>query len=40
MFGNGFVEVDNLTHVAKMLKAVRRVRGITHLERREAPTPT
>ncbi len=38
VFGNVFVEVDNLTHLAKVLKAVRRVRGVTHVERREAPT--
>jgi GTP pyrophosphokinase len=39
VFGNVFVEVDNLTHLAKVLKAVRRVRGVTHVERREAPAP-
>jgi GTP pyrophosphokinase len=39
VFGNVFVEVDNLTHLAKVLKAMRRVRGVTHVERREAPTP-
>jgi GTP pyrophosphokinase len=39
VFGNVFVEVDNLTHLAKVLKAIRRVRGVTHVERREAPTP-
>jgi GTP pyrophosphokinase len=39
VFGNVFVEVDNLTHLAKVLKAVRRVRGVTHVERREAPSP-
>jgi GTP pyrophosphokinase len=38
VFGNVFVEVDNLTHLAKVLKAVRRVRSVTHVERREAPT--
>ncbi|MGH7629686.1 MAG: RelA/SpoT family protein [Gemmatimonadales bacterium] len=38
VFGNVFVEVDNLTHLAKVLKAVRRVRGVTHVERREAPS--
>jgi GTP diphosphokinase / guanosine-3',5'-bis(diphosphate) 3'-diphosphatase len=37
VFGNVFVEVDNLTHLAKVLKAMRRVRGVTHVERREAP---
>jgi GTP pyrophosphokinase len=39
VFGNVFVEVDNLTHLAKVLKAVRRVRGVTHVERREVPAP-
>ena len=39
VFGNVFVEVDNLTHLAKVLKAIRRVRGVTHVERREAPSP-
>ena len=38
VFGNVFVEVDNLTHLAKVLKAIRRVRGVTHVERREAPS--
>ncbi len=36
-FGTIFVEVDNLTHLAKVLKAVRRVKGVTEVERREAP---
>ena len=36
VFGNIFVEVDNLTHLAKVLKAVRRVKGVTEIERREA----
>jgi len=40
VFGNVFVEVDNLTHLAKVLKAIRRVRGVTHVERREAPAAT
>ncbi len=38
VFGNIFVEVDNLTHLAKVLKAVRRVKGVTEIERREAPS--
>lgn len=38
-FGTIFVEVDNLTHLAKVLKAVRRVKGVTEIERREAPSP-
>jgi GTP pyrophosphokinase len=39
VFGNVFVEVDNLTHLAKVLKAVRRVKGVTEIERREAQAP-
>ena len=37
VFGTIFVEVDNLPHLAKVLKAVRRVKGVTEIERREAP---
>ena len=36
-FGTVYVEVDNLPHLAKVLKAVRRVKGVTEVERREAP---
>lgn len=36
-FGTIFVEVDNLPHLAKVLKAVRRVKGVLEVERREAP---
>ena len=36
-FGTIFVEVDNLPHLAKVLKAVRKVKGVTEVERREAP---
>ena len=36
-FGTIYVEVDNLPHLAKVLKAVRRVKGVTEVERREAP---
>ena len=39
VFGTIFVEVDNLPHLAKVLKAVRRVKGVTEIERREAPPP-
>src|SRR5687768_8704120 len=39
VFGNVFVEVDNLTHLAKVLKAVRRVKGVSEIERREAQAP-
>ncbi|HET9293479.1 MAG TPA: bifunctional (p)ppGpp synthetase/guanosine-3',5'-bis(diphosphate) 3'-pyrophosphohydrolase [Gemmatimonadales bacterium] len=37
VFGTVFVEVDNLSHLAKVLKAVRRVKGVSEVERREAP---
>jgi len=35
VFGTIFVEVDNLPHLAKVLKAVRRVKGVSTVERRE-----
>ncbi|MDZ4672953.1 MAG: bifunctional (p)ppGpp synthetase/guanosine-3',5'-bis(diphosphate) 3'-pyrophosphohydrolase [Gemmatimonadota bacterium] len=38
-FGTIFVEVDNLNHLAKVLKAIRKVKGVTEVERREAPDP-
>ena len=37
VFGNIFVEVDNLPHLGKVLKAVRKVKGVTEIERRETP---
>jgi GTP pyrophosphokinase len=37
VFGTIFVEVDNLPHLGKVMKAVRRVKGVTEIERREAP---
>ena len=37
VFGTVFVEVDNIGHLAKVLKAVRRVKGVVDVERREAP---
>ncbi len=39
VFGTIFVEVDNLPHLGKVLKAVRKVKGVTDVERREAPSP-
>jgi GTP pyrophosphokinase len=36
-FGTLFVEVDNLTHLAKVLRAIRRVKGVVSVDRREAP---
>jgi GTP pyrophosphokinase len=37
VFGSIFVEVDNLSHLAKVLKAIKRVKGVTEVERREVP---
>ncbi|MGE3618434.1 MAG: bifunctional (p)ppGpp synthetase/guanosine-3',5'-bis(diphosphate) 3'-pyrophosphohydrolase, partial [Gemmatimonadales bacterium] len=37
-FGTIFVEVDNLTHLAKVLRAVRRVKGVVSVDRRELPS--
>ena len=37
-FGTVFVEVDNLPHLAKVLKAIRRVKGVTGVDRREVAT--
>jgi GTP pyrophosphokinase len=34
-FGTVLVEVDNLPHLGKVLKAVRRVKGVTSVDRRE-----
>jgi guanosine-3',5'-bis(diphosphate) 3'-pyrophosphohydrolase len=39
VFGTIFVEVDNLPHLGKVLKAVRKVKGVTDIERRDSPTP-
>ncbi len=35
MFGSIFVEVDNLPHLAKVMKAIRKVKGVAEVERRE-----
>ncbi len=40
VFGTIFIEVDNLPHLGKVLKAVRKVKGVSEVERREAPSPT
>ncbi|MDQ3138639.1 MAG: RelA/SpoT family protein, partial [Gemmatimonadota bacterium] len=37
VFGTIFVEVDNLPHLGKVLKSVRKVKGVTEIERRDAP---
>ncbi len=36
-FGTLFVEVDNLTHLAKVLRVIRRVKGVVSVDRREIP---
>jgi GTP pyrophosphokinase len=38
VFGSVFVEVDNRTHLAKVIKAIRKVKGVTDVERRESPS--
>jgi len=37
VFGTIFVEVYNLPHLGKVLKAVRKVKGVTDIERRDSP---
>ena len=36
VFSTIVVEVDNRIHLAKVIKVIRKVRGITDVERREA----
>ncbi|HVX87892.1 MAG TPA: ACT domain-containing protein, partial [Gemmatimonadales bacterium] len=36
MFGSVTLEVDNLPHLTRVLKAMRRVKGVAEVERREA----
>jgi len=36
--GAALVEVENLSHLQKVMKAVRRVKGIVEVQRREAVT--
>ena len=40
VFGSLLVEVENQTHLNKVLRTVRRVKGVTEVARREAGTPT
>jgi GTP pyrophosphokinase len=40
VFSTIVVEVDNRTHLAKVIKTIRKVKGITDVERREGPTPS
>jgi GTP pyrophosphokinase len=39
VFSTILVEVDHRAHLAKVIKAIRKVKGITEVERREAPAP-
>jgi GTP pyrophosphokinase len=34
-FGTVFVEVDNLPHLAKVIKAIKKVKGVASVDRRE-----
>ncbi len=36
MFGSVFVEVENDTHLAKVIRAMRRVKGVSSVDRRDA----
>ncbi|HEX3928561.1 MAG TPA: ACT domain-containing protein, partial [Gemmatimonadales bacterium] len=37
VFGTIFVEVDNLPHLGKVVRAIRKVKGVATVERREVP---
>ena len=39
VFGSVLVEVENQTHLNKVLRAIRRVKGVTEVSRREASPP-
>jgi len=39
VFSTIVVEVDNRTHLAKVIKTIRKVKGITDVERRDVPAP-
>jgi hypothetical protein len=36
MFGSIFVEVENQSHLAKVVRALRKVTGVESVERQEA----
>ena len=40
VFGHLLVEVENHTHLNKVLRAVRRVKGVTEIARRDAGVHT
>jgi GTP pyrophosphokinase len=39
VFGSVLVEVENHTHLHKVLKAVRKVKGVTEIARRDSGSP-
>ena len=39
IFGSVLVEVENQTHLNKILKAVRKVKGVTEIARRDSSGP-
>ena len=39
VFSTIVVEVDNRAHLAKVIKSIRKVKGITDVERRDTPAP-
>ena len=39
VFGNVFIEVDNLPHLEKVMKAMRRVKGVQQVDRHEEGQP-
>ena len=39
VFGSVLVEVENQTHLQKVLKAVRKVKGVTEIARRDSSGP-
>jgi len=39
VFGSVLVEVENNTHLHKVLKAVRKVKGVTEIARRDSSGP-
>ncbi len=39
MFGTVLVEVENSAHLSKVMRAMRRTKGVISVERREPPAP-
>ena len=40
MFGTVLVEVENSAQLSKVMRAMRRTKGVTSVERREPPAQT